>query len=60
MTQVLVWGDLIPDYLLEFPYLGKPSSLVSGPDGIIADTNLENTSRAGHEREFADISGERR
>jgi hypothetical protein len=48
MAQVLVWGDAIPDYLLEFLYLGKPSSLGSGPDGIIADTNLENTPSTGN------------
>ena len=48
MAQVLVWDDAIPDYLLELLYLGKPSFLGSGPDGIIADTNLENTSSTGH------------
>jgi len=60
MAQVLVWCDAVPDHLLEFLYVGKPSSLGSGPDGIIADTNLENTSRAGYERKLADFRRESR
>ena len=48
MAQVLVWGDAIPDYLLEFLHLGKPSFVGSRPDGIIAETNFENTPSTGN------------
>ena len=60
MAQVLFWGDAIPDYLLESLYLGKPSFLGSGPDDIIADTNLENTPSTGNQRKLADIGRESR
>jgi hypothetical protein len=48
MAQVLVWRDEIPDNLLKLTDLGKPSFLGARPDGIIADTNLENASGAWH------------
>ena len=60
MTQVLVWGYAIPDYLLQLLDLGKPSLLGEGPDRVIADTNLENTSGTGHQRKLADIGRESR
>src|SRR5215831_17509371 len=46
MAEVLAWGYAIPDCLLQFLDLRKPSFLGSGPDRFIADTNLENTSSA--------------
>jgi hypothetical protein len=43
MAQVLAGSDPIPHQLLEFFDFGKPALLGSGPHGVIADTNLENT-----------------
>ena len=60
MAQVLVWGDAIPDYLLQLLDLGKPSFLGAGPDRVIADTNLKNTSGTGYQRKLADIRRESR
>ena len=57
MAEVLAWGYAIPDYLLQFLDLRKPSFLGSGPDRFIA--NLKNTSGAGHQRKLADIRRER-
>jgi hypothetical protein len=45
-----------PDYLLKLLDLGKPPIFSPRPDGAIADTNLENTTGAGHQRNLADIS----
>ena len=60
MAQVLARRDAISDDLLKLLDLGKPSLIGSGPDRVIVDTNLENTSSAGHERKLADIGRERR
>jgi hypothetical protein len=50
MAQVPAGGDAIPDDLLDLLDLGKPPFLSSGPDGVIGDTDLENTSGARHQR----------
>jgi hypothetical protein len=60
MAQVLAWGDPIPDDLLKLLDLRKPSFLGSRPDRVFADTNLENTSSAGHQHKLADFCRERR
>ena len=60
MAQVLVWGNAISDDLLQLLDLGKPSFLGSGPDSVIADTNLENTSSTGYQRKLANIGREGR
>jgi len=60
MAEVFAWGYAIPDYLLQFLDLRKPSFLGSGPDRFIADTNLENTSSARYKRKLADFYRERR
>jgi hypothetical protein len=44
MAQVLVGSDAIPHDLLEFLDLGKPTPFSSRPDGVIFDSNFENTS----------------
>jgi hypothetical protein len=55
MAQVFGGGDAIPDNMLQLLDLGEPSYLRSRPDGVIADTNRENASSAGHQRNLADI-----
>jgi hypothetical protein len=55
MAQVFGGGDAIPDNMLQLLDLGEPSYLRSRPDGVIADTNRENASFAGHQRNLADI-----
>ena len=55
MAQVLAWDDAIRDDLLKLLDLRKPSFLGSRPDCVFADTYLENTSSAGHERKLTDI-----
>jgi hypothetical protein len=60
MAQVLAGNNAIPDHLLQLLDLGKPSLFRPRPDGIIADTNLENASGARHQRNLADIGREGR
>src|SRR5579883_2817928 len=60
VAQVLTRGDAVPHGLLQLLDLRESSLRGAGPDRLAADSNLEDASRAGHQREFADLRREGR
>jgi hypothetical protein len=60
MAQVSAQGYAIADELFELLDFGKPAFFRSGPDQVMVDANLEDTSGAGHQRKLANLSGKRR
>jgi hypothetical protein len=55
MTEIAPGGDTITNELLELFHLGKSLLGSAGPDDIIANSNLEDTSRAGLKRYFSHL-----
>src|SRR5713101_5418451 len=55
MPEALAWSNHVPDGLLQLLDLGKSLALVTRPHELSLGADLEDASRARHQRDLADL-----